>query len=1087
MELGTRSLVGRSRELASLTTALSAAQSGRGSVWLITGEPGIGKSRFVEEVARLSAERELSVLWGRAWEAGGAPAYWLFIQVLRALFRAEDARELLDAPAAAALIELLPELRELAGAPDRASSPQALEPEQAHFRLMDAATRVLAAASRRAPLLVILEDLHAADPASVAMLGLLAQQATDGALVVVGTYRESDAQRSPCAEALGRISQRAERIVLDRLSQEEVRDLLGRALSSPVDDALCSAVHAATEGNPLFVGEVARLHAQQRLAPRSAQGVPPLAIPASIRSAIRSRLAALSPRARQLLGLAAVIGREHRSEALQQLAGRSPRDTLEILDECISAEILLEVAPGILRFSHILLREVAYADLDRLEREAAHEAFAKLLESQLGERALSERAHHLLNASPSAARAALDASRRAAQEACKQHACVEAASWYEKVVSVLDRVVHEPAERCVALLDLGEAQLIAHAFDAGHKSCSEAAAIARNLGDAELFARAALAQGIVFRVAEVSQPLVAALREALELLPDDISPLRAKVLARLAAALQPAEDPRPPVELAKQAIAMARQIGDPQTLLEVIRAGCSAMIDLCPVADCLPLCREHIALAEQQGNATERFRGNMRLAIVAYEAGEVREALAAITACEQLARDIPHPLFGWRTASMVAMRAMWQGRFDEAHAALERAGTLAEQAADPSGALAIGLQRTTLLQLQGRFDEARSALAVNERIAPTSWIIVVSITMWIAGVLIRIGRKQEAVARVRDKCGDLQYAMLDLTLHGALVDVSIAQGDRELMSMLKAHALEHAHESVSGGLFGMTWDMPVRRGLAELCAALGEWSESKLHYDLLFSELRKRGARAHLAWALLDHGRACSVHGEDERAALLLEEARALGAELGIRADAFALERAVARSGAPPASEPAPSLPAPAATLLDFRLTREGEYWSIERSGRSFRLKDGKGLAMLARLVEEPGRELHVLDLASGAGAGGAIDGGDAGALLDPKARAAYEGRVRELREELEEAERHADRARSARLSEELDALSQELARAVGLGGRDRRAASAVERARVNVQRRLRDAVDRIREHDPDLGRHLAFTLKTGTYCSYLR
>jgi tetratricopeptide (TPR) repeat protein len=1080
MELGTRSLVGRSRELAALTTALAAAQTGRGSVWLITGEPGIGKSRFVEEVARLSAERELSVLWGRAWEAGGAPAYWLFIQVLRALFRAADARELLDAPAAAALVELLPELRDLAKEPGRTSTPQALEPDQAHFRLMDAATRVLAAASRRAPLLVILEDLHAADPASIAMLGLLAQQTTDAALVVVGTYRESDAQRSPCAEALGRISQRAERIVLDRLSEGEVRDLLARALSSPVDDALCSAVHAATEGNPLFVGEVARLHAQQRLAPRSAPGSPAaLAIPASVRSAIRSRLGALSPRARHLLGLAAVIGREHRSEALELLAGRSQRDTLEILDECISAEILLEVAPGILRFSHILLREVAYADLDRLEREAAHEAFAKQLEAQLPERALSERAHHLLNAGPSAARAALDVSRRAAQEACKQYACDEAASWYGKVVSVLDRVAHAPAERCVALLDLGEAQLIAHDFEAGHKSCGEAAAIARSLGDAELFARAAIAQGIVFRVAEVSQPLVAVLREALQLLPDDTSPLRAKVMARLAAALQPSEDPLPPIELAKQAIAMARQIGDPQTLLEVIRAGCSAMIDLAPVDDCLPLCREHIALAERLDNATERFRGNMRLAIVAYEAGEVREALAAITACEQLARDIPHPLFGWRAAAMGAMRAMWQGRFGDAHAALERASSLAEQAADPSGPPAISLQTTTLLGLEGRFDEAEASLAAVDSFVPTSWIITVSVTVWVSASLLRIGRKQEAVARVRAKCGDLRYAMLDLTLFGALIDVSIALGDRELMSTLKARATEHAQQNVSAGVFGMTWDMPVRRGLAELCAALGDWPESKLHYDALFSDLRKHGARAHLAWALFDHGRACRNRGEHERAAVLLDEARALGRELGIREAAFALEQAVALP---------PSVPAGDATLLEFRLTREGEYWAVERKGgRSFRLKDGKGLSMLARLIDEPGRELHVLDLANGASTRGPVDGGDAGALLDPKARASYEARVRELREELDEAEGHADRARTARLGEELDALTQELARAVGLGGRDRRAASAVERARVNVQRRLRDAIDRIREHDADLGRHLTFTVKTGTYCSYLR
>lgn len=1074
MELGTRSLVGRSRELAALTDALAIAQGGRGSVWLISGEPGIGKSRFAEEVARLSAEREVSVLWGRAWEAGGAPAYWLFIQVLRALFRTEDARALLDAQAGAALCELLPELREVLGGSERASVPEVLEPEQAHFRLMDAATRVLCAASRRAPLLVILEDLHAADPASVAMLGLLAQQAGDNALVVMGTLREADAQRSPCAEALSRIAQRAERLLLDRLSSDEVRDLLGRALSTPVDDALCAAVHAATEGNPLFVGEVARLHAQQRLAPRAAHA---LAIPASVRSAIRSRLAGLSPRARQLLGLAAVIGREHRIEALQQLSGRSQRDTLEILDEGMSAEILIEVAPGLLRFSHILLREVAYADLDAAEREAAHEAFAQQLEAQLGERALSERAHHLLSAGPGAARAALDASRRAGHAASKQHATTEAIRWHERALTVLDRVAHEPPERCLLLLELGEAQMTAHDFVGGQKSCGEAAAIARQLGDAELFARAALAQGAVFRVAEVSHALVAVLSDALELLPDCDSPLRAKVMARLAAAMQPAEDPVPPIELAKRAIAMARRIGDPQALLEVIRASCSAMIDLAPVPDCLPLCREHIALAKQLDNFTEKYRGNMRLAIVAYEAGEIREALDAIAACEQLASEVAHPFFGWRAASMAAMRALWQGRFAEAHAANQRAARLAEQAADPSAPPAIALQKTTLLATEGRFDEAIEALAFADAMTPSSRMIVMSVAVWCAAWELRVGRKAEALERIGRVRGDLHHAMLDLTLLGALIDVSLALGDRELMTTLRERASRQAHEYVSGGVYGMTWDMPVRRGLAELCRGLGDWEGSKAQYDLVFAELRARGARSHLAWTLFDHGKACAERGEHERAASMLGEARELARQLGIVEAAFALEDA-------PAAPAAPSVAGDAA-LLDVRLTREGEYWSIERrGGRSFRLKDGKGIAMLARLIEEPGRELHVLDLA---GAGGAVDGGDAGALLDPKARAAYEARVRELREEREEAERDRDTARAARAEQELDAIAAELARAVGLGGRDRRAASAVERARVNVQRRLRDALDRIREHDPDLGRHLAYTVKTGTYCSYLR
>jgi hypothetical protein len=355
-------------------------------------------------------------------------------------------------------------------------------------------------------------------------------------------------------------------------------------------------------------------------------------------------------------------------------------------------------------------------------------------------------------------------------------------------------------------------------------------------------------------------------------------------------------------------------------------------------------------------------------------------------------------------------------------------------------------------------------------------------------LLLRAGRKREALELIQRMHESPIALIADGTVFDAIVEASIALEDRALIEELYERGRAKLDENVTSGVFGMTWDMPVRQSVAELCAALGRWDEAKDHCTAVFAQLRALGARPHLVWALADHARACQERGELERSAQLLSEARAIAAEIGMNADLLRVGDV-----APP---PSPSAPAPAALGLDFRFAREGEYWSIERSGRAFRLKDGKGIAMLARLIDEPGRELHVLDLSISAGgnaggnAGGgeaAVDGGDAGALLDGQARAAYEARVRDLRQELEEAERNADLAQATRAREELDAIASELSRAVGLGGRDRRAGSAVERARVNVQRRLRDALERIREHDPELGRHLAYTVKTGTYCSYLR
>jgi hypothetical protein len=192
------------------------------------------------------------------------------------------------------------------------------------------------------------------------------------------------------------------------------------------------------------------------------------------------------------------------------------------------------------------------------------------------------------------------------------------------------------------------------------------------------------------------------------------------------------------------------------------------------------------------------------------------------------------------------------------------------------------------------------------------------------------------------------------------------------------------------------------------------------------------------------------------------------------------VERRRAAAGAPIAAASAARSSAPAPPPLSLR--REGEYWTIEWSGPAVRLRDSRGLQILATLVASPDRDIHALELAS---PGSAPDGGDAGELLDDEARAAYRARIEELRDTITEAESFNDGARADRARSELEALTAELARATGLGGRARRAGSAAERARVAVQRRVKDALARIEEAAPELGRHLAPRVYTGIFCSY--
>jgi hypothetical protein len=182
---------------------------------------------------------------------------------------------------------------------------------------------------------------------------------------------------------------------------------------------------------------------------------------------------------------------------------------------------------------------------------------------------------------------------------------------------------------------------------------------------------------------------------------------------------------------------------------------------------------------------------------------------------------------------------------------------------------------------------------------------------------------------------------------------------------------------------------------------------------------------------------------------------------------------------------------------------REGEFWTVRYEGSAARFKDVKGLRYLAQLLGDPGREFHAVDLGAADGqtqqpaptAGRARAGtgelpvrpdlGDAGELLDATAKAAYKARLDELAAELEEAERFSDPGRTAAAAAEREFLVRELARAVGLGGRDRRAASHAERARLNVTRAIRAAIANLGRANPALGRHLAATIRTGRYCSY--
>jgi DNA-binding SARP family transcriptional activator/tetratricopeptide (TPR) repeat protein len=354
-------MLGRARELAVLRGYINATLAGSGRVVLVEGEPGVGKTRLAAAAAEVAAARGFAVLWGRCAEGEGAPPLWPWAQVLRAAGAARDP---------AALV------------PDRAR----LSPQLARGRLHRALAALLRERSRARPLLVVLDDLHWADAASLALLEFLAADLTGARILVLATYRETDLARAPrLADTLGVLARLpgADRLALHGLGVEEVAGLIRAHAGAEPGPGLAEAVHRRTEGNPFFVTELLRLGHPGRLAERLVGGP----VPAGVRDVIRRRVARLPGDARALLDTAAVVGRDVDLRLVARLSGLQGDLGLAAAETAVAAGLLATVPgqAGSYRFTHALVRETLAGDLAPLHRARLHERVALALLEAYGQ------------------------------------------------------------------------------------------------------------------------------------------------------------------------------------------------------------------------------------------------------------------------------------------------------------------------------------------------------------------------------------------------------------------------------------------------------------------------------------------------------------------------------------------------------------------------------------------------------------------------------------------------------------------------------------------------------------------------------
>jgi len=867
-------VVGRTAERAALAGAIeSISTAGVTKVVLISGEAGIGKTTLLLEAARTAKDGGAIVLYGRCDEDLAVPYRPWSEAITHLVVHASSELRAWFAPHAGYLVQLAPAL---AGLLDTPTAPVVSDPESARYVLFAAVTSTLRAASELAPVVLGLDDLHWADAASLQLLQHVAVALEPTRLLVVGTFRESDAAGAPLAGLLGALHREPgnERIVLGGFDGSEVLAMMEGAGHQLGEQGLAvrDALLAETDGNPFFVKELLRHGVDAHvLCPEDGRraasgGLRRYGWPVSVREVIGRRVALLGDAGRRVLAIASVFGRDFDLDLLAVAAELDEDTLLDVMDQACEAALVSNIDGDRYSFVHALIEHALYDSLSPARRARLHRRAAEAIEAERrGSTAppVSELAYHWARApaSPQNLDKAIYYARAAGDAALARLGPDEALRWYSAALALLEQSSNlDDLLRCRLLVGTGDAQR-----QTGNRSYRQtlldAARLAEDLGSAELLVAAALAgnRGWSSTTGTVDTELVAVL-EAACAVSANIEPAdRAQLLAVLATELTYGQDFSRRRSLADQALAIARGC-TPAVLAATINHANLAITAPDTVAERLALTAEALAAARRADDQTLQFWSALNRSVVLDQSGEPGDAGDLLALSRDIADRLGQPLVLWCQTLRESARAMLAGDLATAERLAIAARKMGNEAGQPDSAVMSGAQIGPIRVMQGRAEEIVERAAGFA--ARNPWF-----PAFLAQVYVDLDRHDEARSVLEPLVADAFASLSKYQVSWLLSMTSAAyaasgigwtEAAEMLYQALCPFADQIPHVAVT------TFGCQVSHYLGLLAASLRRDSEAEFYFSQAAATHERIGAGWGLAMTRLAWGRFLAARGNPD-------------------------------------------------------------------------------------------------------------------------------------------------------------------------------------------------------------------------------